>query len=160
NFLNHYHLSVYDFYGKNKNRTFHRMLVEAGLQQDFYFELADLVTEGLPKLYNIHSKKLLEHSIHIVKYKGVLGAVDAEEKRLITNTVYYSFFKDEPQKEGYASIKSAIQTILQSEQMCQEIHDLLKHNYNTLKTMEIAHDFNFITPLTVHSVYSRDQLLA
>src|SRR5699024_11977867 len=50
NVLNHYHLSVYDFYGKNKNRTFQRMLVEAGLQQDFRFELEDLVTKGLPKL--------------------------------------------------------------------------------------------------------------
>ncbi|HLR54797.1 MAG TPA: DUF3427 domain-containing protein [Pseudogracilibacillus sp.] len=160
NFLNHYHLSVYDFYGKNKNRTFQRMLVEAGLQQDFRFELEDLVTKGLPKLFHINSKKLLEHFIHIVVYKGFLEKDDSEEKRLMTNIFYYSFFKDEPQKEGYTSIKSAIQTILQSEQMCQEIHDLLKHNYNTLKTMEIAHDFNFITPLTVHSVYSRDQLLA
>src|SRR5699024_12796621 len=109
-------------YRKNKNSTFQRMLVEAGLQQDFYFELEELVKKGLPKLFHINSKKLLEHFLHILEYKGFLGDDDAEEKRLMTNIFYYSFFKDEPQKEGYASIKSAIQTILQSEQMCQEIH--------------------------------------
>lgn len=81
NFLNHYHLSVYDFYGKNKNRTFQRMLVEAGLQQDFYFELEDLVTKGLPKLFHINSKKLLEHFLHILEYKGFLGDDDASTLR-------------------------------------------------------------------------------
>src|SRR5699024_11832000 len=35
NFLNHYRLTVYDFYGKNGDRSFQRMLVEAGVATDF-----------------------------------------------------------------------------------------------------------------------------
>ena len=34
NFLTYHQMSIYDFYGRSGNRTFQRMLVEAGLKED------------------------------------------------------------------------------------------------------------------------------
>jgi hypothetical protein len=37
-FLSHHHLSLYDFYGRNGNRIFSRMLVDAGIGDDYHNE--------------------------------------------------------------------------------------------------------------------------
>src|SRR5699024_6388538 len=57
-------------------------------------------------------------------------------------------------------IEHALTAILDNEQMNSEILEVLQVKYNSLKTMEIEHDFDFPTPLTVHSTYSREQVLA
>lgn len=159
NFLSHYKLSLYDFYGKGGNRTYNRMLVEAGLAQDFTFEKEELVTKRLHKLFHLNSRKLLDFFIRYVESRGYLEILD-EEENLMENMLYYSFFQAEPEKEGYTSIKKAMQHILANDQMQDEIINVLKFNYQSIKTIEINHDFDFVTPLTVHSSYSTEQILA
>ena len=36
-FLDYYNLSLYDFYGRNGNRSFYRMMVEAGVREDYNY---------------------------------------------------------------------------------------------------------------------------
>src|SRR5699024_10456175 len=57
NFLNHYHLSVYDFYGKSANRSFQRMKVAAGVAADFECDMEKEITKRLPKLFHLNSEK-------------------------------------------------------------------------------------------------------
>ena len=43
NFLRFHHLTLAEFYGTSRNRTFERMKVEAGVAEDFLHEYEDLV---------------------------------------------------------------------------------------------------------------------
>lgn len=159
NFLSHYHLSLYDFYGKSGNRTFNRMLVEADLAPNYSFDKEELITKRLHKLFHLNSRKLLDFFIRYVDSRGNLDVISEEEK-LMENMLYYSFFQSEPDKEGYTSINQALRHILSNDQMQDEITRVLTFNYQSIKTIEIDHDFDFVTPLTVHSTYSTEQILA
>lgn len=85
---------------------------------------------------------------------------NGEEERLMQNMLYYTFYQKEPAKEGFSSIPEALKSILKNEHMRREIYDLLELNYKSIKSIEIPNDINFITPLTVHSVYSKEQIMA
>ncbi|MHA6252209.1 DEAD/DEAH box helicase [Oceanobacillus sp. CAU 1775] len=159
NFLSHYQLSIYDFYGRSGNRTFQRMLVEADIAPEFSFDQEELVTKRLSRFFHLNSKKLLEFFTRYVEECGNLEILN-EEERLMRNMLYYSFFQKEPSKEGYDSVNVALKSILANEQMQQEILNVLNYKSRSIKTLEIDPDFEFTTPLTVHSTYSADQILA
>jgi len=157
NFLNFYGISLHDFFGRNRNRTFQRMLVEADVAEDFDCSNEDLITKRIHKLFHLNSEKLLSFCI-----RYILGEtnIEHEEEQIMLNMFYYSFYQKHPGAEGFSSVEEGIRYILSHERMRQEILDVLQFNYNEIKTMEIAHDLNFTTPLTVHSVYSKEQILA
>ncbi|MEK4802018.1 DUF3427 domain-containing protein [Oceanobacillus sp. FSL K6-0118] len=159
NFLNHYHLSVYDFYGRSGDRSFQRMLVSAGIADDFSCENEEKITKRLPKLFHLNSEKLLRFFMDYVETQGDY-LPNGEEERLMQNMLYYTFYQKEPAKEGFSSIPEALKSILKNEHMRREIYDLLELNYKSIKSIEIPNDINFITPLTVHSVYSKEQIMA
>nr|WP_221301841.1 DEAD/DEAH box helicase [Texcoconibacillus texcoconensis] len=157
NFLNYYQLSLYDFYGKSGNRSFQRMLVEAELAPDFKLEKEVEITKRLPKLFHLNSKKLLEFFIGYVRGNR---EITKDDERLMRNMLYYSFYRYEPEKEGFGSVEEGLMRILENEQMRFEIEGILQYNHQSIKTLEIAHDFDFSTPLTVHSTYSKEQIMA
>src|SRR5690625_1391880 len=135
------------------------MLVEAELDPDFTFEKEDFVTKRLHKFFHLNSKKLLEFFIRYVEAHGEID-ISNEEEKLMENMFYYSLFQAVPEKEGYASVQQGLQHIFSNDQMRDEIINVLKFNYQSIKTIEIDHDFDFVTPLTVHSTYSTEQILA
>lgn len=157
NFLNFYGISLHDFYGRNRNRTFQRMLVEADVAEDFECSNEDLITKRIHKLFHLNSEKMLSFCI-----RYTLGDTDVEneEEQIMLNMFYYSFYQKHPGAEGFSSVEDGIRYILSHERMRQEILDILQFNYNGIKTMEIDHDLEFNTPLTVHSIYSKEQILA
>ena len=159
NFLTHHHLSVYDFYGRNADRSFQRMKVQAGSADDFVCENEEKITKRLPKLFPLNSGKLLTFFIRYVEAKGDTS-ISNEEEKLMVNMLYYTFFQKEPAKEGFSTVNDALKSVLENKRMRQEVLDLLQFNYKSIKTMEIANEFDFITPLTVHSTYSREQVMA
>lgn len=159
NFLEHYHLSLYDFYGKSGNRSFQRMMVEAGNADDFYCVNEEKIVKRLPKLFYLNSSNLLTFLIRFVDERGELVVSDKNEK-LMLNMFYYTFFQRDPAKEGFTSLYEALQSVLEEESIRKEILEILKFNYRSIKNVEKANDFNFTTPLTVHSTYSKDQIMA
>ncbi|UJL46344.1 hypothetical protein KFZ58_18685 [Virgibacillus sp. NKC19-16] len=98
-FLNHYHLSVYDFYGKSGNRSFQRMLVDAGVEDDFYCANEEKIVKRLPKLFYLNSSKLPTFFIRYVEAQGEPEVHDEEEK-LMVNMLYYTFFQKDQQRRG------------------------------------------------------------
>jgi rubrerythrin len=159
NFLKYYQLSVYDFYGRGGNRSFQRMLVDAELKEDFSYHNEEKITKRLSKLFHLNSKKLLEFFINYVSMAGETRPKN-EEEELMLNMLYYTFYQKNPAKEGFPSINEALKPILDNNQMRKEILDLLKSLFSSIKTLEIENDFNFITPLTIHSTYTKDQIMA
>ncbi|CAM3975120.1 DEAD/DEAH box helicase [Mesobacillus zeae] len=156
NFLHHYDLSLYDFYGKNRNRSFTRMEVEAGLREALHWELEDFVTKRLQNLFFLNSSTLLMFLIRYIEE----GIIKNEEEKLMLHILYYSFYQQYPEKEGLESIESGIQKIFNNPQFKNEMLDILRFQYQSIETMEIRNDFSFPCPLKVHCSYSTTQVLA
>ncbi|MBS4539012.1 DUF3427 domain-containing protein [Clostridium sp. D2Q-11] len=156
NFLKFHKLSLYDFYGKNGDRTFNRMLVEAGLKKDFHCEYEEVITRRLNNLFHINSVKFLKFLIRYIEDKKV----NNEEEVFMLSMFYYSFYTNHPAKEGLSSIEGGINKILKNSEMKEEILSIIKYNYNHIHTMEIDNNFDFSCPLGIHSSYTTSQVLA
>ncbi len=156
NFLHHYHLDLYDFYGKNGDRSFQRMMVEAGLREDFQSEMEGFITKRLPSLFHINSRSFLEFMMRYIKERKC----ETDNERLMLNMFYYTFYQDHPQKAGFTSIEEGVQKIVENKVFQEEILEILQYNYSELDIMEIENDFDFPCPLGVHCTYSKAQIMA
>lgn len=159
NFLTYHQMSIYDFYGRSGNRTFQRMLVEAGLKEDFKCDLEEIVTKRLHKLFHLNSRKLLEFFMKYTEAKATLD-IKSKEEKLMVNMLYYSFYQNEPSIEGFNSVQEGLSAIFENDRMYKEIIEVLRYKLKTITHLEINHNFNFVTPLTVHSTYSTEQIMA
>ncbi len=156
NFLKHYHYSLYDFYGKNGDRSFSRMMVEVGITSEFVCEDEKWITSRLPNLFHLNSSTLLKF---LIKYVEGTPA-QSEEEQLMLGIFYYSFFKAHPDKKGFSSMEEGIQRVLSYPAFKQEIAQILRYQFEALETLEIENDFSFPCPLRVHSKYNTSQVLA
>ncbi|TYS17111.1 DUF3427 domain-containing protein [Rossellomorea vietnamensis] len=156
NFLEYYHLDLYDFYGGNRDRSFSRLLVEAGLAEDFTYEDETWLTKRLPSLFHLNSRKLLE----FIKSYMETGEANGKEEELMLNMFYYSFYQAHPEKEGLSSVEEGIEKVLKHPGFKEEIRRIIEVLYDSLETVELQPNFNFPCPLQVHSRYSTAQVLA
>src|SRR5690625_6284021 len=78
----------------------------------------------------------------------------------MVKVIYYTDFQKDNVKDEFSTVNDALKSVLEYKTIRQEVLDLLQFNYKSIKTMEIANEFDFITPLTVHSTYSREQVMA
>lgn len=156
NFLKHYHLSIYDFYGKSGDRSFRRMMVEAGIALNFEFNDEKVLTKRLPNLFHLNSGKLLKFLLRYIGDRTVRN----EEEKLMLAIFYYSFYNAHPAKEGFASLEAGIARVLTQPEFKAEIKDILHFLYQSLETMEIENNFPFVSPLGVHCHYNTAQVLA
>ncbi|WP_170008519.1 DUF3427 domain-containing protein [Bacillus fonticola] len=156
NFLDHFHLSLYGMYGGNRNRSFSRMKVEAGVAEDFQYDQEKWLTSRLSNLFHLNSKKLLEFLLSFVQH----GRAETQEEKLMLNMFYYSFYQAHPEKEGFLSVRDGIEKVLDHPAFREEIKEILQMLYESLETLEIAPSFSFPCPLQVHSQYSTNQVMA
>lgn len=156
NFLEHYHLDLYDFYGGNKDRSFSRLLVEAGHAEDFKYEDEDWLTKRLPNLLHLNSRKLLEFLQDYIE----TGEASSKEEELMLNMFYYSFYQSHPEKEGLSSIREGIENVLKHPVFKEEIKQIIGVLYDSLETVALQPNLDFPCPLQVHSRYSTAQVLA
>ncbi|MBR7553631.1 DUF3427 domain-containing protein [Allobacillus sp. GCM10007491] len=156
NFLDHYQMSLYDLYGRSGNRSFARLLVEADLKEDFYFEQEEEIVKRLPYLIHLNSRKLLAFLLKYIDHRKV----ENEEEALMRNVFYYTYYRATPEKLGFSTIEEGLDVILSSIELKEEIRSILKYNYSKIETREWDTDLNFVTPLMVHSLYTSDQIMA
>ncbi|MCM3439358.1 DUF3427 domain-containing protein [Metabacillus halosaccharovorans] len=156
NFLKYHDLSLYDFYGKNGDRTFSKMLVEAGFQTEVTSEDEKMFGKRLPNLFHLNSPTILLFLIDYINGRSIQN----KEETLMIRMFYYSFYQRHPEKEGFQSIEEGIQKILKNKYFRQEILEVLQINYQSLERMEMRHDLPFSCPLRVHSRYTTNQVLA
>lgn len=159
NFLNYYHLSLIDFYGKTGDRSFYRMLVLSGLKEEFNEEQEREITKKLKNLFSINSRRFIDFILNIIKSKNINSNLGKEEI-LMLNMMYYTFYNDSPEKQGFDLIKEGIEKLLKNENMMQEVISILSYNYNNLDFIDVNVDLGFSCPLDLHCEYSRDQVMA
>ncbi|MFD2655649.1 DEAD/DEAH box helicase [Gracilibacillus thailandensis] len=156
NFLEFYQLSPFEFYGRNGDRSFYRLLVEAGLYDDFQYEKEKEITKRIPYLLHINSEHLLSFYLRYLEDEEVRN----QEEQLMVNMLYYTFYRKSPEKLGFDSIAEGLHEVLKSNEMKKEIQAIFTYNYRHLELVEKSHDLTFASPLRVHSSYSTDQVLS
>ncbi|MCG3088368.1 DUF3427 domain-containing protein [Sporosarcina cyprini] len=156
NFLRYHHLTLAEFYGKGKNRTFSRLKVEAGVMEDFTSEYEEVVEKRIHALIHLNSADLLRFLIDYVR----TGEICGEEQQLMVGMLYYSFFGKPPAELGFASMDDGMRQLLTSDALKEEILEVLGVCLANLKTVEKPSPFEYVSPLRVHAEYTSDQVLA
>ncbi|UJF32652.1 DUF3427 domain-containing protein [Paenibacillus hexagrammi] len=157
NFTEYHGISIYELYGgRNGNRFLRGLMVEAGVLEPFEFPTAELV-KRIPALLNLNSRRLLKF---LISYIEGQKQPDTEEEHLMLKMFYYTFYRAEPKKQGFASIEDGVKFIIASSVFRDEIIDILKYNYEHIDFVDKKHDYPFACPIDIHCKYSTDQILA
>lgn len=156
NFLNYHHLTLAEFYGKGKNRTFERLKVEAGVAVDFESAYEELVAKRIHTLFHLDSIDLITY----LQTYLVDGVMRNEEEHLMIGMLYYSFFSAPPENLGFVTMHDGIQQIVANKALKSEIQKVLEVCLGNIKTVERPSPFEFDSPLRVHAQYTSDQVLA
>lgn len=159
NFLNYHNLSLVDFYGKNGDRSFSRLMVEAGLREDFKESDEKDITKKLKNLFHINSRRLIEFMKDIIEGNLAPYNLNGEEE-LMLNMMYYTFYNGTPDSEGVESTAQAIEKLLKNTVLMEEVLEILSFNYNHIAFMDKKVNLEFPCPLDLHCEYSRDQIMA
>ena len=158
NFLNYYDLTIYEFYGRSGDRNFSRMKVEAGISNDYNFELEKKLTKKIKNLFHLNSKKLIDFSINLFK-NGIINDYN-EEETLMINMLYYSLFNKKPLDEEFKNQLEGINEIIKCNEFRNEIIEILEYKLNHLIILEKDIKFKKISPIELHCNYTTDQILA
>lgn len=159
NFLNFNKLSLTDFYGRNKDRSFYRMCVLAGVKEDFKEEQELEIAKKFYKLFFINSRRLIEFIISIIRKNYIDSFYLNEEEKLMLNMIYYIFYDDIPAKVDLASIEDGINKLLKNKIMMKEVCEILTYNYNNIEFVDKKVDLGFPCPLDLHCDYSTEMIL-
>lgn len=159
-FLEFYHYSLTDLYGANGNRSFQRMMVEAGVKDDFNNKEEELITKRLKNLFHLNSRKLIEFAVREFTSNFETKTYSAEESRML-GVIYYSIYTETPQKLGYEGFQQPLQDLYENnKEMMQEAVEILEYNYLHISFIDKTVDLGAPCPLALHCTYSVDQIMA
>ncbi|MUT65719.1 DUF3427 domain-containing protein [Paenibacillus sp. NEAU-GSW1] len=158
NFVRYHGVSLYEFYGgRNGKRSFYELKAEAGLIDAYPFENGEYLTKRIPALLSLNSRRLLRF---LISYIEDGRTAQSEEERLMLNLFYYTFYRSEPSKQGFADIEDGIRSTLSCPTFKEELLEILKYNSTHIDFVDKINEFPFACPLDVHCRYSMDQILA
>lgn len=162
NFMEYYNYSLIDVYGKNGDRSFSRMKVEAGLMEDFYNRDEEVITKRFKNLFHINSRKLIEFAIRVLSLgKKIKTEVFNKEEKLMIGMLYYSFYLEPPLKQGFVSFEEGLSELcINNKEIIKETLDILQYNYLHIDFVDKDLNLGFECPLTLHCNYSIDQIMA
>lgn len=155
-FLKYYNLTLADFYGTSKNRLFERMKVESGLAEGYESNYEELLMKRIQTLFHLDSAEILKFYI---RYLGDWTTSNVEEDRMV-GMLYYSLFQSPPKIQGFTSMKDGVDSVFSSEQLRNEVLQILLYRFEQLDFVERPHQLNVVNPLRVHAHYSTNQVLA
>ncbi len=161
NFLNYYNMSLFDFYGKSKDRSFYKMMAMAGLIEYTSNAEEEKIIKRFKNLFHINARIWIKFVVDILNNIEDIDyeKLNEEEKNML-NMFYYSFYLNHPQKEGFENIKEGIKNICKNDKIKDEIIEILKYNYNNIDFIDKKIDLGFSCSLDLHCSYTRDQILA
>lgn len=156
-YLKHNHLSLSDFYGgTGTKRLFERMKVEAGLAENYESNYEELLMKRIQTFFHLDSAEILKFYIRYLS-EGIV--LNAEEERMI-GMLYYSLFQQPPKAQGFESMKDGVQSVFSTEQLRNEVLQILMYRFEQLNFVERPHRLDVMNPLRVHAHYTTDQILA
>jgi superfamily II DNA or RNA helicase len=156
NFLHYHHLSLADFYGTSRNRSFERLKVEAGLSEDFQSEYEVNINRRIHSLFHLDSIELLKF---LKKYLDD-SLIENEEQQLMVGMLYYSLFDAPPANLGFESMHDGIRRLVSTEALKSEVQEVLDVCMDKIRSVGKPSPFEYSSPLRVHAQYTSDQVLA
>lgn len=161
NFLEYHNLSLVDFYGKTRDRSFYRMCVLADVSVDFNDSNEEEITKKLYNILFINSRRFIEFMINLIKNNSNINNVEFnKEEALMLNMLYYIFYSDVPKKVGLASLKEGINKLFNNKTMMKEVCEILTYNYKHLEFVDKKVDLGYECPLDLHCDYTTDVIMA
>lgn len=162
NFLEHYNYSLVDVYGKNGDRSFTGLKVEAGLMPSFKNKDEEVITKRLKNLFHINSRKFIEFAIKTLNSGDKFTSIKFdEEERLMLGMMYYSFFLNSPEKQGFKSFAEGLDILCRdNKEMMEEAVEILDYNYRHIDFINKNVNLGITCPLDLHCNYSIDQIMA
>lgn len=162
NFMEHYNYSFVDVYGKNGDRSLGRMKVEAGVRTDFNNRDEEVLTKRLKNLFHINSRGLIEFATRVLTLgEGIKGIVFNEEEKRMLGMLYYSFYLEAPEKQGFTTFEEGLSNLyINNKELMEEALEILQYNYLHVDFINKHLDLGFQCPLDLHCNYSIDQIMA
>lgn len=162
NFMEHYNYSLVDVYGKNGDRSFSRMKVEAGLMESFNNRDEEVIIKRFKNLFHINSRELIEFATRVLAIgEEIKTEVYSEKEKLMLGMVYYSFYLEAPEKLGFATFEEGLSEVrVNNKELTKEALEILEYNYLHIDFVDKHLNLGFECPLDLHCSYSVDQIMA
>lgn len=155
NFLNYYNIPLKELY--NGKRTFSRLLYEANILKRIECDEEEFLSKRIPNLIDIDSPKFIRF---IKEYINNTDIQLNSEQEMLKNMLYYTFYSNVPDKLGFVSVKEGIEKLLTNKNIKDEIVEILDIMLDNIDYVPQKSDYDFVSPLEVHSTYSQAQILA
>ncbi|MBL4934253.1 DUF3427 domain-containing protein [Clostridium sp. YIM B02515] len=162
NFMEHYGYSLIDVYGKNGDRSFSRMKVEAGIMESFDNKDEEVINKRFKNLFHINSRELIEFATRVLALgEDIKAQVFSTEEKLMLGMLYYSFYLEAPEKQGFATFEECLSELcVNNKELMKEALEILQYNYLHIDFVDKQVDLGFQCPLDLHCSYSVDQIMA
>jgi len=155
-FLDYHGITLYEFYQPNGTRSLYRLKKWAELIRSTE-DVDDSIYRNFIGLFHINSKRLIEYWI---RYLTENLQPQDEEQRLMRNMLYYTFYTNEPAKQGFANINEGIYALIKYDFIKDEILQILNYNLSKIEFIAKPNGYSFVCPLDVYCSYTTRQILA
>ena len=157
NFISHYHMDAREIYGKF---SFARLMVWAGVREDFNEPAEEVLTKAFSRIVAIDSRRWIEFLLGVlprlmeVRF-AELPEVQLRMMRMFYITVWQKYMADFDNEEAFQNLKD----LSDSPVMLAELIDLLQYRYDQIDLVDEPMDIGFDCPLDVHCTYTARQIL-
>lgn len=157
NFVRYYHLDIRTIYVKD---NFSRLSVLAGIREEFYEPLEDVLTSSFSRICAIDSRRWLKFLLETFDKLDSVRMSDLSklEERML-QMFQYTVWQKPHQACGFATLLDGLKSIKQNRVLYQELIDLLNYNYDQIDIIDEAMQLHAEYPLDIHCTYTRDQIL-
>ena len=156
NFLDEYNLSLYEFYRYDGSRSLYRLKKWNELIEDMG-DVDNKVYRQFTGLFHINSIRLLDYWI---KYLEGDTSINSDSERLMRNMLYYTFFTEYPEKEGFNSIDEGIHNVMQEAFVRNEALEILYYNRSRVNFVSSENEYVYTCPIELHCSYNTSQIMA
>jgi hypothetical protein len=156
-FLEHHHLEPEDIY--RRNVSWSRLCVEAGIQADFQEPDEKRLTKGVRRVAHVNSAEHIQALLRVLEadfvpeHPAELHEID-ERRLLMLDLCLWG--------KGHLpiSVKDSLRRVRANPTLLAELLGLLRYRLSCVDEVPPALKLSFICPLTLHSLYTRDEILA
>ena len=156
NFLDYYHLDPRNIYNFS---SFSRLLVRAGVREDFKEEQEETLRKAMARLSIIDSRRWIQYLLDLLQNAGEFdySKMTSLEKRMFQ--MFYVTVWGTAYDETSQDCQNKIGKLYESKTMVMELIELLEYKYSKIDFVDEEVDLGFESPLDLHCTYTRDQLL-
>lgn len=154
NYLTYYKVEPGSIY---KKTSFNKLLVSAGIIEEYKEPLYENDYKILMKLSQINSVRFIDFIIKILTSNmGSYSEIDKRMLQMFQFTINFSTSKD----ITFNEMEKNLLAFKENTMLCKEIVELLEYNKEHIDFIYKEVDLNFSNPLDVYCNYSKEQILA